>query len=399
LRAADLFCGAGGLSLGLKRAGIEVVQAIDEWEEAIEVYRCNVGNHAKAEDILYDFFWEIITLKDLKLDLIAGGPPCQDYSSAGMKIEGDRAMLMVAFAMIVAIVRPEWVLIENVQRANRSATWWEAQEVLKSAGYGLTQTVVDASFYGVGQARKRFIAVGRLGEADGFLLQAIEDAKSETPTTIRDILGDLDGDHVFVRPFTNGRGVRSIDEPSPTIIRTSRGGASVRYLAKPSTKDPVPASMVPSFTQAQVSRIQGFPEDWDWSPAARVRDRDQMIANAMPPPLAEALGRIILARHHCTSLPRAEDGFSEWLKRRGYKGAVLRNKRYILGRARRLLGGRMLGDIDHELRALEALDEFAGLSASARSDIRSTLRLHAEWREIEADGNKSGKKRSKAAKS
>lgn len=396
LRAVDLFCGAGGLSLGLQRAGIEIVAAYDEWEEAAAVYSRNVGSHVQVADLEY-VLWYALYIKDLNPDLIAGGPPCQDFSAAGLRKEGDRSMLMAAFAMIVVIVRPEWVLIENVRDVRQSASWADAHDILKKAGYGLTQVLVDASRYGVGQARQRFIIVGRLGEADDFLEQAILDARSERPTTIRDTLGDMENDYVFVRPYKGGRGVRFVDEPAPTIIRTSREPPTVGYLACPSPQDPAPADQVPLLTQQQTSLLQGFPPDWDWSPARRVRDIDQMIANAVPAPLAEAIGRIILARHRGEGIPTIESGFSEWLQCRGIKGQVLRNRRHALGRARKMLGGRIFANIGEELLALEKADGFAELKASTRSDMKAALRAYAEFRTITV-GQKKGRKKAKPSR-
>lgn len=416
MRAVDLFCGAGGLSLGLGRAGIEIVGAVDSWDAAVEVYRKNVGDHVRLGNIR-DVVAVAPIIMDMRPDIICGGPPCQDFSTAGPRVEGERAELMVAFAMTIAVIRPDWFLMENVAPAHKSATWARSRAILKRAGYGLTEIVIDASWYGVAQTRKRLIVVGRRDEADGFLATEINAARHSRQTTIRDILSDdiggqvyihphrygctadwptdalgpmpqtasqrsgaSSGQYIFVRPFGGGRGVRSIDEPAPALVRTSREPPAVGYLANPSPMDPMPANQVPHLSQQQTSLLQGFPKDWEWSAARRVRDIDQMIANAVPAPLAEAIGRVILARHRGESVPATADGFSDWLKAQGVVGQVLRNRRHALGRARRLLGGRLYADIGEELRALEEADGFANLSPSTRSDLRAALRMHADWR-------------------
>ena len=188
-----------------------------------------------------------------------------------------------------------------------------------------------------------------------------------------------------MRPFGNGPGVRSIDAPAPALVRTSRERPYRGYLAKPSHKDPIPVHGVPNLTQAQTAALQGFPDDWDWGAARSLRSVDQMIVNAVPVAVAESIGRVILSRHAGESLPEIERAFSEWLKNsKGLVGQVLRNKRHALGRARRLLGGRLYADVDEELQALEAAEEFVHLAASTRSDLRAAIRAHAEWRTIAA---------------
>lgn len=399
MRVIEVCCGVGGMSLGLIRAGFTIERAIDVWNEALAVYRANIPkapslltrrHHTRRGD-LSELLSLIPSVLHQKCDLIAGGPPCQDFSSAGLQIEGARADITLGFAIFVATIRPRWFLMENVPRARKSVAWGRARAILKRAGYGLTETIVDASRYGVGQARRRFIAIGRLDEADGFLVGAIQDAASKRQTSVRDMLGDEVGIHpggdyppttrvFFVRPFKNGLGVRSIDEPCPAIFRTTGSWAARNY---PRHKDDIaPPRKVPPLTLNQISRLQGFPENWSWDAVEKVRDRDQMIANAMPAPLAEALGKVILARDKGESLPIIEATFVKWLeKKKKLSGPVLRNRKTHLNRARRLLKGRILADIDAELALLERAEGFGELSTSTKSDLRLALKLHWEWRE------------------
>ena len=99
----DLYCGVGGLSLGLTDAGMTPVAAFDHWVPALEIYRRNIGNHAAQADLAQP--WHVIPrIKRLRPDLIVGGPPCQDFSAAGNRTEGNRAALTVRFAQIVVSV-------------------------------------------------------------------------------------------------------------------------------------------------------------------------------------------------------------------------------------------------------------------------------------------------------
>jgi len=399
MRVLEVCCGAGGLSLGLIRAGFEIGLAIDFWPDALKVYKRNVPqaksllrkrHHARVGD-LSDLLGLVPQVLPHRWDMIAGGPPCQDFSSAGLRIEGSRADLTLAYAMFIAIIRPRWILMENVPGARKSEAWSRARTILKRAGYGLTEKVVDASYYGVPQARRRFIVVGRLDEADGFFESAIDSAKSERPMTVRDLLGDTvgvqpGGDYprdmrvFYLRPFKGRSGVRSIDAPCPTIISKSGEPATKSYKIK-HENDIIPPDQAPPLTTEQMSRIQGFPEGWAWDDVRSEGKRRQMIANAMPSPLAEAIGRLILARDTGTSIPEIEPDFVDWLSRdKKLEGQELRNRKSQLNRARRLLKGRMLADVEAETVLLKQTNEFVTLSTSVKSDLIKALRLHSEWR-------------------
>lgn len=384
MRCVDLFSGAGGLSLGLRNAGLDVVGAFDSWPTAVETYNRNLGDHACQLD-LGNVMEAALAVSKLCPDLLAGGPPCQDFSSAGKREEGERASMVVAFAMIVCLTRTPWFLIENVRGILESESWVTARGILKQHGYGISTSVVDASFYGCGQSRTRAIIIGRLGERDGFLERSIERAASDQPTSMRDILGDDVGEYVFVRPFRSGRGVRSTIEPCPAIIRTTPERPYRRHIEKPNPLDPIPASLVSPLTVEQVARLQGFPTNWDWSSAGSKRSTMQMIANAVPSPLAEAIGRIILERHNGV-IEKADGAFGRWLaKHKGYQGQTLKNRLSSYGRAKRLIDGRDYETLSDELAALEAAAEFADLSKSIKSDLRKALRLHAEFRMYQAE--------------
>ena len=86
MRVVDLFCGCGGLSLGFEKAGFNVVAAFDKWDAALHVYNTNFDHPAKSLD-LTDVCHCVETIRALSPDMIIGGPPCQDFSSAGKRDE------------------------------------------------------------------------------------------------------------------------------------------------------------------------------------------------------------------------------------------------------------------------------------------------------------------------
>lgn len=393
MKAIEFFCGAGGTAAGLKRAGFKCILAADISPSAVRTCKTNVGGQVREFDVRKAFHVLGDIVDYAKPQIIIGSPPCQEFSTAGKRLEagpdnylGSNALLTRTFAMLIALGRPEWVLMENVPEVAKSRVWKRARETLKQQGYGLTEKILIASSYGAPQNRKRLVIVGRLGERDGFLSSALTDAASAKPMPVRAILRPeipedralLDVGHFYVRPYTGGRGVRSIDEPCPTVIRTTREGPGPKYLGNPHPKDPIPAKEAHVFTQDQLSRIQGFPLGWDWSAMGSDRRIDQAIANAVPPSLAEAIGRVILARHRGETIPAVEDGFGEWLCRQGKAVSAARNVKANVNRARKLLGGRTYADRALEVGRLEEAAGFDGLPTQTKSDLRASLRLYAD---------------------
>ena len=118
MKVVDLFCGCGGMSLGFQNAGFEIVAAFDNWAPAIAVYRRNFVHPIYNYDISSPEAQEIIS--HLDADIIIGGPPCQDFSTAGLMDEGiGRAQLTVVFSQIIADAKPEFFVMENVARAKK----------------------------------------------------------------------------------------------------------------------------------------------------------------------------------------------------------------------------------------------------------------------------------------
>lgn len=119
IRVIDLFCGCGGLSLGFQNAGYEIVSAFDNWDEAISIYKKNFSHPIIKRDLSQTE--DINDIESLHPDMIIGGPPCQDYSSAGHRDETlGRANLTISYAEIVTKVRPALFLMENVPTIQKS---------------------------------------------------------------------------------------------------------------------------------------------------------------------------------------------------------------------------------------------------------------------------------------
>ena len=143
LRAVDLFAGCGGLSKGFELAGVDVVAAVENWQPAIDCYESNFDHPVHKQD-LNDVDGSVQLIKQYSPNLIIGGPPCQDFSHAGKRIEASRASLTDSYADIIAKIRPRYFVMENVARAQKSNAYASARKTFKKAGYGLTERVLTA---------------------------------------------------------------------------------------------------------------------------------------------------------------------------------------------------------------------------------------------------------------
>lgn len=290
MKIVDLFSGCGGLSLGFQKQGFDVVAAFEWWDAAVKCYEQNF-NHPVYKMDLSDTDNAVSVINKFSPDIIIGGPPCQDFSHAGKRIEAGRAVLTDAFAEIVSRVKPLCFVMENVDRARNSNAYASARNVFKNAGYGLTEIVLDASLCGTPQKRKRFICFGMQGKPDGFALNIFERRLSDHPMTLREYFGDSLGFEYYYRHPRNysRRAVFSIDEPAPTMRGVNRP-VPKGYPGHPNDACVVSDKLHP-LTTAERSWIQTFPKDFKW--VGSKTDVEQMIGNAVPVNLAQFVAETV----------------------------------------------------------------------------------------------------------
>lgn len=178
LRAADLFCGAGGSTTGAVASGrVKVVYALNHWPEAV---RSHEANHPDAKHVCAPVEW-IDPSRDVPaIDLLMASPDCTHHSNArGGKPTDDHKRAggwhVVHWA---EALRPRWLVIENVRefmnwgpvgrngkplKSKRGATWHAWLEALRSIGYRLEHKILNAADYGEATSRKRLFVIGRLG--------------------------------------------------------------------------------------------------------------------------------------------------------------------------------------------------------------------------------------------
>lgn len=288
ITVVDLFAGCGGLSLGFERKGFKIVAAFDNWEPAIKTYKSNFKHPIFKKDLSETSdLSEIISLKPT---VIIGGPPCQDFSSAGHRNEKlGRADLTISFSEIIAKVQPKYFVMENVPRIQKSKILSSIIKKFKKLGYGLTMTVLDASKCGVPQIRKRFVLIGEMNGQDDFLLDQLTSNLSKEQITLHDYFGNSLGFEYYFRvPRSySRRGIFSIYEPSMTIRGVDRPVPSgyPGHSADPIKLNP----SIRTLTYRERSLIQTFPKDFVFEGSKT--NLNQLIGNAVPVKLAEYIAQ------------------------------------------------------------------------------------------------------------
>lgn len=290
MKVIDIFAGAGGLSLGFaSNPFFEIIGAYDNWNIAVKNYQNNL-EHTIFEFDLSKTTEAIDHIQKFSPEIIVGGPPCQEFSHAGHRSEGKVADLTLSYALIVTAIKPICFVMENVDRAVKSQTVAKAREIFRKSGYGLVEKVLNASYCGVPQNRKRYFCIGILNHNETYLNTLIDNAISHKPLTVRDYLGEeINIEYYYRHPRNyNRRGIFSIDEPAPTIRGVNRP-VPKGYLGH--IGDPVRVTEnLRSLTTYERSRLQTFPKSYKW--IGTKTEIEQMIGNAVP----VSLGKFIADR-------------------------------------------------------------------------------------------------------
>ena len=281
----DVFSGCGGLSLGFEKAGFDVLCGVDSWGCAVETYSANfdhpcVNVDAGGVDAVVGVLSPFFEGTEVVRPGLIGGPPCQDFSSAGKRVEGGRAGLTEKFAEVAGVLRPGFVVMENVPQAVKAGSYQRALGMLQEFGYSVGTIVLDASKCGVPQRRKRLFALG-FEDADvvEYVLGLLESEQDDVSLTVREYFGDgLEFDHYYNPPRSYARrGVFSVDEPAPTLRGVNRP-VPPGYV--PHRGDTAPIEGVRALTYRERAAIQTFPDDFEF--LGSKTNVEQMIGNAVP---------------------------------------------------------------------------------------------------------------------
>ena len=337
LLAIDLFSGCGGLTTGLKRAGFFVVAAVDNHRLSAETYKANhAGVRVWGRDIRRFSAAHMkrqLRLRRGRLDLLAGCPPCQAFSSM-RTLNGKRALrdpdkdLLFQFLRFIKAFRPKAVMIENVPGLAADKRVVRFCAALAHLGYQSEVRVLDAAQYTVPQRRRRMILLAsrtapiRFGRRS-HLIRTVRDAigklslagKSGDPLhdfpekrtsrmkklirmTPRDggSRQDLPGRfrlmcHEKCDGFKDVYGRMSWDDVAPTITTGCFNPSKGRFLHPQYHR---------AITVREAALLQGFPKRYKFPKADSKIALAAMIGNALPPPFIAAHARRIrtaLAAH------------------------------------------------------------------------------------------------------
>lgn len=321
--AIDLFCGCGGLSQGLKDAGYQVVAAIEADPLAMSTYAMN---HPRTRRHLGDITKLSATqfMRDLKmeggeLDLLAGCPPCQGFSTLRTKngaadIAEPMNDLVFEVVRFAQAFRPRALMIENVPGLINDARFEAMTDRLSRLGYNWAADVFDAADFGVPQRRRRMILIAtregepRFAEPDERRKTVAHAIKNlSEPERSRDPLHNYSvrrakhvlemiaqipkdgGSRKSLAPskqlachkrqdgFRDVYGRMSWSKPSPTITGGCINPSKGRFLHPESDR---------AITLREAALLQGFPPGYKFDTARGIYPTAQMIGNAFPPPFA-----------------------------------------------------------------------------------------------------------------
>lgn len=281
LTMVDLFCGAGIGGLGFKKAGYDIIYAVDNMQYAVDTYNKNVGNHAVCLDI------KKIDLNDLpEADVYSGGFPCQAFSLGGKgEGENDKKIgdLGYYFLEAIRLKKPKAFFIENVKgivSKKHRGFFDKLISEFENIGYNVEFKVSDCYEYGIPQIRERVFIVGIRNDLDKSFVFP-ESLPQENRIHLKEAISDLpdpDLEHNvknhkeyyndgFSPRFLSRNRQRQWDEPSFTIVSTARQlplypePANYDVRVRDVKNDPPPRR----FTVRECLRIQTVPDEFEFS--------------------------------------------------------------------------------------------------------------------------------------
>ena len=341
LNFIDLFSGAGGLSCGLEMAGLNCLLGVDFNKDAMKTFQKNhPGASIYCGDISKLKSSEIKTLtKNKKIHLVAGGPPCQGFSTVGTGNPNDqRNQLFKEFLRIVRDFRPDYVVMENVTGLMAKKNEKSLRAIIKTfnqLGYNIDVNILSAHEYGVPEKRRRTIFIG--SKKNNQILFPLKTHCNEINSPLKRVVTvgdalinlktnngllhnhDLDMakiksniDEKRIAKIPEGKGIRyQIDEKNyfPQSLKLGIDWKNLpenrlrqTKYQRLDTKSPSPTIMThrhnyyhPTenrfLTQREAASLQSFPNDFIFY--GTITSQWRQIGNAVPPLLGKAIGKTI----------------------------------------------------------------------------------------------------------
>jgi DNA-cytosine methyltransferase len=308
LRVLDLFCGCGGMSTGIEKAGCDIFAGIDVWDRAIETYHLNHPDHlaicADLTQLPPEKFEEKYNPQHLPIDLLVGGPPCQGMSMAGKRDSKDpRNSLFMEYVKYLNFYNPRAFIMENVigMLSMKTATGEKVIDIVMSQfqiNYNCIICRLMASDFEVPQNRRRLIIIGLRKDLNrtptepaivslqrmpvSQILLPIEQIPESYYLSVRAITGiAAKKEKMLAKKHGFGAQFLKFDKPSYTIpARYWKDGydALVRYDDQ----------KIRRLTELELQRIQSFPDTYQF--CGSKREIIMQIGNAVACQFAYHLG-------------------------------------------------------------------------------------------------------------
>lgn len=345
-KVIDLFAGVGGLSLGFKQNGFNIVFA-NEYDKTIaKAYKANnpetIVDDSDIRDIDFD---KVFAPYNGKVDVVVGGPPCQGFSQKGKRIglKDERNFMFQQFVKVVKYVKPKYFVLENVPNILTAENGYFKQQIIElfgELGYDVKAKVLKAEQHGVPQTRRRAVFLGKLGENH----MDIPDDTGER-NTVMDAISDLP-------ELQSGEGVDGAvkypNKPVTQYQKTMRSGSDgihnhvatnhskvalerLKFVTLDSTKEDLPPEhrtksihsgtwtrLKPDgyartittrfdtpasgqftlpyqdrcITVREAARLQSFPDDYIFYGSKT--EQMLQVGNAVPPKLASSIAKTIM---------------------------------------------------------------------------------------------------------
>jgi DNA (cytosine-5)-methyltransferase 1 len=340
----SLFSGPGGMDLGFRQAGFEVVFAADFDKASVDTYNRNsekqVAHCLDLAEIKNSKLIDLVEkqLKSVRPRGVIGGPPCQAFSLANVapKRNDPRKRLLARYAEILALLNSrfdlDFFVFENVGgiKLKRNIRFFRRTvRQFQNAGFNVFETELDAFQFGVAQKRRRVFVVGFNSRRFPCLPFEFPLGVPGNPKTVKDVIGRLNAPAFYSR----GLAKKSIPEhinhwamqPKSRKFSTafSKPGRSFRRLEwdKPSwtvaygnREMHVHPSGRRRVSVFEAMLLQGFPESYQLH--GSFSEQVSQVSNAVPPPLAHAIAEKI--RYRLYDLPvRIQDLLTDWQRRNG----------------------------------------------------------------------------------
>jgi DNA (cytosine-5)-methyltransferase 1 len=303
LNVLSLFTGGGGLDLGFEKAGFEVVECVDNDPESCKTLRFNRPGWAVFEGDIRDFH------SANAADVVIGGPPCQGFSTAGKGNPDDpRNYLWTEYFRVVREIGPTAIVLENVAGLTHKKNQEHFDGItaaLHDMGFQFVAGVLNAADFGVPQIRRRLIVMAMRGTQPSLPAPTLS-----VHRTVRGAISDLEKlvipelNHVpnrhapaVVKRWTKlaygesdpmyHRARLHPDRPAHTIRAGGGYGPRGNHLA--GFHPPIHYSQPRQLTVREAARLQSFDDGWVFQGSKTAQGRQ--VGNAVPPLLAEAIGR------------------------------------------------------------------------------------------------------------